>query len=654
MARFFIILVKLCVRLDEKMETSQFTCEIFNIEEGGFYMDIELIEIRDFLKLHHPFDLLSLEALENLPKTIEVRYARRGTVLFSPDEENNYLWVVRTGAVETLDPDGVLLARLCEGECFGVRAILRGKAVNRCEAIEDSLLYLLPVPEFNRLRDKYPQFAFFFNPAGAERLRDAHEHADGNSDDGMGLITTKVRDTLRQGVPVMTQGSVSIQDGAQLMSKEGVSCLLVTENDQVVGIATDKDLRNRVVAKGYDISKPLSDIMTRDPICIDGEDYLFDAMLLMSQKNIRHLPVMNKNKVAGVITNTNIVQQQSTSMVYLIGDIHKRTTLAGLKNVVKQVPTMVMNLVDGGASAHNTGHVVSTVTDAISSRLLKMGEDKFGPPPIPYAWIVVGSEARHEQTALSDQDNGMILDDSYDEAKHGEYFKSLAQFVSDGLNECGYVYCPGFVMASNDKWRQPLSVWKKYFAKWIDTPEPEALMLSSVFFDMRSLFGETGLYTELRDYVLKKSAGNRIFLAFMAGNALTHQPPLGFFKNFVLIRGGEHDHTFDLKHHGVVPIIDLARTYTLDAGLTAINTQDRLKMAAENKIISKDGANDLLDALEFISITRLRHQARQIRNGESADNFMAPDDMSNFERNHLKDAFNVVKSMQTALASSYT
>lgn len=617
-------------------------------------MDIELIEIRDFLKIHHPFDLLPEEALENLPTAIEVRYARRGTVLFSPGEENDFLWVVRTGAVETLDPDGNLLARLSEGECFGVRAILRGMAVNRCEAIEDSLLYLLPVAEFNRLRDNHPQFAFFFNPMGAERLRDAREHADISTDDGMGLITTKVRATLRRRGPVTTSGNVSIQQAASQMSEEGVSCLVVTEGEAVVGIATDKDLRNRVVSKGYDTAKPLSDIMTHNPICIDAEDYLFDAMLLMSQKNIRHLPVMDNNKVVGVITNTNIVQQQSTSMVYLIGDVHKRKSLEGLKDVVKQVPTMVMSLVDGGASAHNTGHVVSTVTDAISSRLLKMGEEKFGPPPIPYTWIVVGSEARHEQTALSDQDNGMILDDSYDETKHGEYFKSLAQFVSDGLNECGYVYCPGFVMATNDKWRQPLSVWKKYFAKWIDTPEPEALMLSSVFFDMRSLFGETDLYTNLRDFVLKKSAGNRIFLAFMAGNALSHQPPLGFFKNFVLIRGGEHDHTFDLKHHGVVPIIDLARTYALDAGLIAINTEERLKMAADNKIISQDGAKDLLDALEFISITRLRHQARQIHKGESADNFMAPDDMSNFERNHLKDAFNVVKLMQTALASSYT
>lgn len=617
-------------------------------------MDIELIEIRDFLKIHHPFDLLPEEALEKLPKNIEVRYARRGTVLFEPGEENKFLWVVRTGAVETIDPEGNLLARLSEGECFGVRAILRGGvAVNRCEAIEDSLLYLMPVTEFDRLREAYPQFAFFFAPMGGDRLRSARELAETGGEAGMGLMSAKVRDMLTR-EPVTTTPDVTIQQASQKMSEEGVSCLLVTQGKKLTGIVTDKDLRNRVVAAGMSHEKPLSDIMTHNPISIEADDYLFDALLSMSRNNVRHLPIVDNDAVAGVVTTTNIIQKQTTSMVYLVGDIYKRESIPGLREVVKQVPAMMSNLVDTGASAHNIGHVVSTVTDAIAARLLQLAEEKLGKPPVPYSWIVVGSEARHEQTAVSDQDNGLLLDDSYDEAKHGDYFRALAKFVCDGLNDCGYIYCPGDVMATNDKWRQPLSQWKKYFAKWIDSPEPEALMLSSVFFDMRSIYGEERLYTELRDFVLKKAAGNRIFLSFMAGNALSHQPPLGFFKNFVLIRGGEHDHTFDMKHSGVVPIIDLARTYALDAGLSEVNTEDRLKAAVEKKIISQDGANDLLDALEFISITRLRHQAKQIRNSQKADNFMTPHDMSHFERNHLKDAFNVVKTMQSALASAYT
>lgn len=616
-------------------------------------MEIELIEIKDFLKQHHPFDLLPEDGLLQVVQNIEIKYARRGTVLFMPNDENHYLWVVRTGAVETIDPEGHLLARLSEGECFGVRALLRGGiAVNKCEAIEDSLLYMLPAQIYDRLCKQYPQFAFFFAPMGGDRLRSAQAVKKEKAAEDLGLLASRVGDMIVRD-PITISSDVTITQAAAKMAEEGVSCLLVVHGHELVGIVTDKDLRNRVVAKALDYNTPLVEVMTHHPKRIEADAYLFDALLAMSRHNIRHLPVVAEGSVRGVITTTNIVQKQATSMVYLVGDIYKRDRVEGLQAVARQLPTMMMNLVDTGASAHNVGHVVSTVSDAIATRLLQLAEKELGAAPIPYAWVVMGSQARHDQTALSDQDNGLILHDSYDEAEHGEYFWDLAKFVCDGLNECGYIYCPGDVMAMNDKWRQPLKAWKTYFARWIDEPDPKALMLSSIFFDMRCLYGDEDLHHELRDFVLSKAKGNRIFLSFMTGNALSHQPPLGFFKNFVLIRGGDHNDTFDMKHNGVVPIIDLARTYALDGAVEALNTQDRLKAAADLKIISQNGANDLLDALEFISITRLRHQASQIRQGGKPDNFMAPSAMSHFERNHLKDAFSVVKTMQSALSQSY-
>ncbi len=151
----------------------------------------------------------------------------------------------------------------------------------------------------------------------------------------------------------------------------------------------------------------------------------------------------------------------------------------------------------------------------------------------------------------------------------------------------------------------------------------------------------------------KCAKGSRIFLAHMAGNALTHQPPLGFFRNFVMIRGGEHDHTLDLKHNGVIPIVDLARVYALAGGLEAVNTQERLSKGVKSGEVSVDGSMDLRDALEFIAWVRLQHQARQIQNGEKPDNYVSPENLSHFERNHLKDAFSVVRTIQSALSSRY-
>jgi CBS domain-containing protein len=208
-------------------------------------------------------------------------------------------------------------------------------------------------------------------------------------------------------------------------------------------------------------------------------------------------------------------------------------------------------------------------------------------------------------------------------------------------------------MASNPKWRQKSQVWRRYFDTWIDEPEPMALMLSSVFFDLRVVHGDSALLEGLQRENLAKSRANGIFLAYMVANALTHRPPLGFFRNIVLIHGGEHDKTFDIKLRGIVPIIDLARIYSLAEGIEQINTLERLRAAAGTGTLSNQGARNLQDAYEFIATLRVQHQARQLRAGTSADNFLATGELSQLERSQLKDAFGIIATMQQALEQRY-
>ncbi|NIY77749.1 cyclic nucleotide-binding protein, partial [Thalassospira sp. HF15] len=316
-------------------------------------------------------------------------------------------------------------------------------------------------------------------------------------------------------------------------------------------------------------------------------------------------------------------------------------------------PELLSPLIEAGATSQNAGHIVTTLSDAATARLLQLAEEEFGPPPVPYVWMAGGSQGRQEQTALSDQDNCLIIDDGYDPDQHGDYFKKLADYVCDGLHRVGYVYCPGDMMAKTEEWRQPARTWQKYFNKWIEQPEPKSLMLCSVWFDLRPVHGTKSLFEDLHRMIVSKAKDNRIFQAYMVGNALTHHVPLGFFKNFVMIRGGEHDKTLDLKHNGVVPIVDLARIHALANGVEAVNTYERLNAVKSFPSISNQGASDLLDAFEFISITRLKHQVRQIRHGERPDNFLQPESLSAFERSHLKDAFSVVKNLQGALEHAF-
>jgi CBS domain-containing protein len=624
-------------------------------------MDIELIEIRDFIGAHHPFDQLPDTILAELPERLEVRYFRRESSIPNNGSPDNHLYIVRSGAVELHGsgdelhgPGGELQARLGEGDVFGYRASYRNNLTDySASALEDTLIYRLPAAEVDKLCERHASFAYFFGPPEGKTLGGVIAEVGRDSKSQVNMMTTLVGDLISRktiAVPL----TASIRETAELMSEMRVSSILICGDDRLAGIVTDRDLRRRVVAKGLDYNLPITEIMTANPATVDAEDYAFEAQLQMAQKNIHHLPVMQGEQVVGMLTATDLTKHHTTSAVYLVGDIFKKSEIAELKEASARVPQLLLSLASADATAESAGYVITAVTDAITSRLLQLAEEQLGPPPVPYAWLAAGSQARSEQTAKSDQDNCLLLHDSYQPENHGEYFQALAKFVCDGLDACGYVYCPGEMMAQTDQWRQPLATWKRYFNKWTDQPEPMALMLTSVFFDLRRVYGDINLFRELRQHVLDKTRGNRIFLAHMVGNALKHQPPLGFFRNLVLIRGGEHDQTFDLKHTGIIPIVDLARVYALAAGNDAVNTQERLSLAAEGGEVTRESARDLSDALEFISFLRIEHQARQIRKGDAPDNFMSPHDLSQFERSHLKNAFSVVRTMQNVLSQRYT
>jgi CBS domain-containing protein len=466
------------------------------------------------------------------------------------------------------------------------------------------------------------------------------------------LMSTPMH-ALVQRAPVTVPALTSIREAAQLMSEQRVSSVLIVEQGLLFGLVTDRDLRNRVVATGMDTGRPVVDVATLAPLGIDMNALASDALLLMARHNIHHMPVLDGQRVIGMVTTTDLTENHSSSAVYLVGDIGKQTSLEGLQRASAKVSGLQHNLAAAGASAYSTGHIVTAITDAITVRLLQMGEAQLGPAPLAYVWVAAGSQARNEQTAKSDQDNAMVLDDSYDEALHGDYFRNLARFVCNGLDACGYVHCPGDMMAMNDTWRLPRHRWAALFARWTGQPDPTALMLTCVFFDMRAIHGHVELLEGLRRGVLERTRGNGIFLAHMVNNALSRQPPLGLFNGLSPLRSGEHRGTIDLKHSGIAPIVDLARVYALSSGDGAVNTHDRLLGAARGGEISEQSARDLRDAHEFLASMRIQHQARQIALQQPPDNFLDPNELSNFERTQLKDAFSVVKSLQSVLGQRF-
>jgi CBS domain-containing protein len=614
-------------------------------------MDVELIEIREFLASHAPFDQLPAGVLDALPQRLTVRYLRRGTPFPPPDDPEPNLYILRRGAVELRDDTGNLIGKLAEGDlcprpCEASQADMPFDG----QTAEDTLAYLLPCAELEQLRTEHMSFSEHFDASMSQRMRKA---LDAIRDDSAGtaLMTVQVGDLLARPL-VHATPDISIQAAAKIMSDARVSSLLLLKDGRLAGMITDRDLRNRCLAAGLPPNEPVHRIMTERLHTVRDSTLGFEALITMSRLNVHHLPVLDEHGVRGVVSTSDLVRVQSANAVYLVGDVRKADSPETLAAISAKLGELQIQLVQSGATANQIGQAITAVTDAITLRLLELAEADLGTPPVPYCWMAGGSQARREQSSHSDQDNALLIADHM-QPEDDAYFKALARFVNDGLNACGYVYCPGDVMASNDKWRQPLKIWTKYFNTWIKRPDPMALMLSSVFFDLRPIHDPEGLFGELSERIHAMSKKETIYIAYMAANALKHRPPIGFFRKFVLIRGGEHNQTFDLKHRGIVPVVDLARVYALSAGLDEINTLERLKAAGEARALSADGAANLIDAQEFIGTLRMRHQAAQLKRGEKADNFLAPDDLSALERGHLKDAFALINTMQESLGQRY-
>jgi CBS domain-containing protein len=271
---------------------------------------------------------------------------------------------------------------------------------------------------------------------------------------------------------------------------------------------------------------------------------------------------------------------------------------------------------------------------------------------VPWCWAGFGSQARGEQLLGADQDNGIIISNEV-QPEHLPWYEQLATFVCDGLNECGYVYCPGDIMACTDQWRQSLEVWQQTVRRWARSPTPDAVMRVSIFFDLRSIYGKSSLCDKLQKTMLKQASKNSIFLAALAANALDTKPPLGIFRRFVVDRDGEHRDSLDLKKRGVLPVTEIVRLHALAHKVRAVNTHERLKALAENKHMTIVDSRNLIDALHFIQHQRIKHQCGQILRGEKVTNFLNPRDLPKMAKEQLRDAFTIIDDAQSAVRQTY-
>ena len=589
--------------------------------------------IDDFIATIHPYDSLPQDERARVARSFGRRHWPAGSVIYRQGEALPGIYLIESGAVRILDASGDCVSELGPRNSFGERGLLRdGLAVTTAAVTTDATVLMLPRDELMRLIDSQPAVARFFDRGGARP-----------SD----LALLKVGDLIGAKPPLSCPPDTPAVEAARAMRDAGAGSIGVVEGGRLVGLATIRDMSNRVLAEGRDPQTPIAQVMTPGPITLSPAELGYDVLNIMLERRISHLPVVEQGRFVGMVSQTDLTRVQALSASAVIRDIAQAADVAGMAAATARIPGLLVQMVGANYRHEAITRAITDIADAVTRRLLALAEADLGPAPGPWLWAACGSQGRQEQTGLSDQDNCLILGDDCD--PDHPWFADLARFVSDGLNACGYVHCPGDMMATNPRWRQPRAVWRGYFRDWIDHPNPEAQMLASVMFDLRAIGGDAALLAGLQHNTLALAAEKPIFLYNMIENSLKHRPPLGLIGTIATPRSGQYRNRIDMKHNGVVPVIDLARVYALQGRLTPVNTRARLVEAQAAGIIGGRGAADLIAAYDLIQTARLENQAAQIRAGERPGNHLAPADLPNLDRSHLRDAFVVVRGAQSAL-----
>ena len=478
-----------------------------------------------FLASVHPYDNLPDIAVAELATTCEERSFSKGETVFSVGDTVTALYVIVEGEVEITDETGVQLSLLGPRNSFGERALLRGGDATRTATISmDATMIVVPSTTLFALIGTHAPVAKFFN-------RRHDKRSDGKD------LTTMPVEKLMSRDPVTCTPGTPIREAARQMRDRRISSVCIGDDTTFRGIVTLRDMNGRVIVDGNDPEAPVSTIMTSEPLTLGPKALVTDVLHLMVERGIGHIPIVDGPDLLGIVTQTDLTRAQAMSSADLVGRVAKAESAEEMARATADIPQLLVQLVETGNRHEVVTRLITDIADTATRRLLALAEAELGTAPVPYLWLACGSQGRQEQTGVSDQDNCLILSDGVEDADLS-YFAELAKFVSDGLDTCGYFYCPGDMMATNPRWCQPLRVWRDYFRGWIANPDPEAQMLASVMFDLRPIGGDERLFENLQEETLAAASKNSIFTAHMISNSLKHQPPLGLLRGLATIRSG--------------------------------------------------------------------------------------------------------------------
>ncbi len=629
------------------------------------------------LRRHAPFDAMELSALQALAGKLSLAYFAKGSTLLAPGNEPvKCMFIIQKGAVTGVEPNaqsgqGWALT-LSEGECFPVGALIARRPSVLCySASEDTFCYRLLHEDFEHVMDVSRPFRNFATRRIAALLEQSRRSVQSQ-------YTARISDAhslanpLRSIIhrdPVTVPPDTPIRVVLERMKALRIGSVVVVDAARSpVGIFTERDVLDRIALAGIPQSSTIDVAMTPNPFSLPAHAALFEAAQAMARFRFRHVLVMEEGKLLGVVSERDLFTMQRLSLGELAKSIEQAAGADSLAHAAGEVRRLATALLAQGVGAEQLTQFVTTLNDSIVSRALALAAADAPPPDTKWCWMGLGSEGRMEQTLATDQDNALIfiLPPGASLAATRERFVAFADRVNRILDQCGFPLCKGNIMARNPRWCLTLDEWKDTFLHWMRSANGEALLNAAIFFDFRSLHGDSGLAGELRDWLGPQVAAQPLFVLQMVNNALQVRPPLGLLRDFVKDDGeaGEYPGTIDLKKFGTRPFVDAARIFSLRHGVAASNTADRLRLAAPKMRMHEDEAAAIIEGFHFIQLLRLRNQEGAALHAATAwgdhhhadsllpphhPNRIDPDQLNELDRRILKEALRQARKLQSRL-----
>jgi len=437
---------------------------------------------------------------------------------------------------------------------------------------------------------------------------------------------------------------------ARLMTeREATAALVASEASVIIGIITDHDLRERVLAEGVQLNAPIYTIMSAPVTRISENALIYEALMQMEEKGVRHLAVEDQNgQINGVIDSKSLIQFQRYGPIVLAREIVQANDASEIVHSTQRITPLVKSLLDSSARPRHVTSMLASTCDAVTERLIELAMDELGPPPAPFVFIAMGSQGRQEQTLLTDQDNGIIyhtIEPTVPEIA-ANYFLSLGKRVCSGLNQAGYTFCQGKVMANNPRWCRSLSEWTAEFDRWAHMPESQEILDFSIFFDFRTVYGEADLAHTLRQHIHNEIANAPAFFYQFTQSVLSFKPPFRLLGNIYLGAGStERSGEINLKD-AMMPVVSFARLYALRHQVNQTNTIDRMQALADKNVISTSSRDEIITAYDFLMQLRLQTQLAAIQAGRLPENTIHPGKLGYIQKELLKQAFAQIAAVQ--------